>query len=112
PLRREVTHVVSGQDRRGIRGTRWAYAYEIVPPQAEGQLRGLRAILARAHAAARRTAHTWTGRLVCEREATHILVVCDSPDQGREVNRLLERRVRRANATFSLTPPVALRAAT
>lgn len=98
--------------RSGGPGARWAYAYAIVPPQAPAQLSGLRALLAQAHVAARRGARTWTGRLVCERRVTRILVVSDSPDQRLEVNRLLEGRLRRANAAFSLTPPVALGAVT
>jgi hypothetical protein len=98
--------------RRRVRGTLWAYDYAIVPPQAGERLDGLRTILGEEHAAARRAARTWTGRVVCEAHATHVLVVSDSPDQGRVVNRLLERWVGRAHAAFSLTLPLALRAGT
>jgi hypothetical protein len=96
--------------RRSPPGTHWAYAYAIVPPQAEEQLGELRTILEREHAAALRTARTWSGRLVCEQRATHILVVSDTPDQGREVNRRLEARLRKAKAIFSLTVPMPLAA--
>ena len=99
--------------RKAVARTLWAYAYAIVPPQAEAQLGGLRTFLEREHAKAQRMARTWTGRLVRGRRGvTHILVVTDSPDQGRAVNRLLEGQLRRANAAFSLTLPMALRAAT
>lgn len=99
--------------RTTVARTLWAYAYAIVPPQAEGQLGGLGTFLEREHAKAQRLARTWTGRLVHGRRGiTHVLVVTDSPDQGRKVNRLLEGRLRRANAAFSLTLPMAFRAVT
>jgi hypothetical protein len=91
---------------RRARRTLWAYDYAIVPPQAGELLDGIRTILEEEHAAAQRAARTWTGRLVCERQVTHILVVTDSPDQDREVNRHLEGQLRRAHAAFSLTLPL------
>lgn len=88
--------------------TLWAYAYEIVPPQAEDQLNAIRTLLEKEHSEAERAARTWTGKLVCEQHVTHILVVSDSPDQRREVNRRLEGRLKQLKAEFSLTVPMAL----
>ncbi len=94
--------------RRSLPKPLWAYAYEIVPPQAEDQLNAIRTLLEEEHAAARRAARTWTGKLVCGQQVTHILVVSDSPDQRREVNRRLEGRLQQLKAQFSLTVPMAL----
>jgi hypothetical protein len=96
---------------RRVRRTLWAYDYAIVPPQEEEQLDRLRRILEVAHTAARRAARTWTGRVVREQQVTHILVVSDSPDQDRGVNRRLEGLLNQANASFSLTAPMAVAAA-
>jgi hypothetical protein len=94
--------------RRSLPRTLWAYAYDIVPPQAGGQLNAIRTLLETEHSEAQRAARTWTSRLVCERQVTHILVVSDSPDQRREVNRRLEGRLKQVKAGFSLTVPMAL----
>src|ERR1041384_5490284 len=75
--------------RRPASKTRWAYAYRIVPPQAEDQLRAIQTLLDREHSDARRRARTWEGRFVLEEQITHILVVSDSPDQDRQINRRL-----------------------
>ncbi len=94
-----------------VRGTLWTYDYAIVPPQAEAQLDRLRGFLEEAHTAAQRAARTWTGRVVREQQVTHILVVSDSPDQGRGVNRRLESLLKQVNAPFSLTAPMEVPAA-
>lgn len=96
------------QTGRRARRTLWAYDYAIVPPQAEAQLDRLRTILEEAHTAARRVARTWSGRVVRGQQVTHILVVSDSPDQDRGVNRQLEGLLNLANASFSLTAPMAV----
>jgi hypothetical protein len=88
--------------------TLWAYAYEIVPPQAEVQLNAIRTLLEKEHADAGQGARTWTGKLVSEQRVTHLLVVSDSPDQTREVNRRLEGRLTQLRAGFSVTLPMAL----
>jgi hypothetical protein len=88
--------------------TLWLYAYEFARPPEENQLTAIRALLEEEHTTARRTARKWTGRLVHERRLTHILVVSDSPDQGREVNRRIESRLKLLQAAFSLTMPMAL----
>ena len=88
--------------------TRWAYAYRIVPPQAEDQLRAIQTLLDREHSEARRGARTWEGRFVHEEQITHILVVSDSPDQDREVNRRLGLALNELRAEFLLTAPMAV----
>lgn len=88
--------------------TLWVYAYEFARPPEQHQLTAIRALLEREHTAARRAERTWSGRLVYEQRLTHILVVSDSPDQGREVNRRLESRLKLLQAAFSLTVPMAL----
>jgi len=79
-----------------------------VPPQAGELLDDIRTILEKEHAAAGRAARTWTGRVVRAQQVTHILVVSDSPDQDRGVNRRLEGLLNQANASFSLTAPMAV----
>lgn len=88
--------------------TRWMYAYEFGRPPPEDQLDTIRAFLDEEHSAARRAERTWTGKMVCDGRLTHILVVSDSPDQGREVNRQLESQLSRLQAVFSLTAPMVL----
>jgi hypothetical protein len=94
--------------RKSSPKTLWAYAYEIVPPQAEDQLNAIRTLLEKEHADAREAARRWTGKLVSEQRVTHLLVVSDSPDQSREVNRRLEGRLAQLRAGFSVTVPMAL----
>lgn len=85
----------------------WAYAYEIVPPQPSRRLGPIRALLKEEAAAARGSARAWSGRLVLERHATHILIVSDDV-RGREhpINRRLEAELERLEATFTVTEPL------
>lgn len=85
---------------------RWAYAYEIVPPEAKDGMRSLETILEQAGAEARRGARSWTGRLVVEEQVTHILVVSDSPDQASATNRLIEAELTALQARYSITAPM------
>ncbi len=94
--------------RRGVPKSLWAYAYEIVPPPAEDQLSAIRTLLEKEHSEARRAARTWTGKLVYGPQVTHILVVSDSPDQRRDVNRRIEGRLKQLKAAFALTVPMAV----
>ena len=87
---------------------RWAYAYRIVPPQAEDQLRAIQTLLDLEHSDAKRRAETWEGRFVLEEQITHILVVSDSPEQNHEGNRKLESELQQLGAGFSITAPMAL----
>jgi hypothetical protein len=88
--------------------TLWAYAYEIVPQQPESRLGAIRTLLADEHGEAKHGARKWGGRVVCEQQATHILIICDTPDQDRVVNRRLEGQLRELNAGISRTPPMAV----
>ena len=81
----------------------WAYAYQIVPPQPKACLDTIRELLDHEHAAARNEARIWASRLVLERRATLILIVSDSPDQERGVDRTLAAELQRLQATFTCT---------
>lgn len=87
----------------------WAYAYKIVPPQASPRLGTIRALLKDEAAAAHGSARTWSGRLVLEPEATHILIVSDDV-RGRDhaINRRLEAELQRLGAVYSVTEPLAV----
>ena len=86
----------------------WAYAYRIVPPQPSRRLGPIRRLLKDENASARGGARTWSGRLVLERVATHILIVSDAPGRTHSINRLLEAELERLEATFSVTEPLAV----
>jgi hypothetical protein len=96
------------QNRSPAPKTVWTYAYQIVPPQAEGRLATIKKLLDHEQADARLGKRTWVGRVVLERKVTHILVVSDSPEQNREVNRMLEAELTLLNAGFSITAPMAV----
>jgi len=87
----------------------WAYAYKIVPPQPSQRLGTIRTLLKDESAAAQGSARTWSGRLVLEPDATHILIVSDDVS-GREhrINRLIEAELERLEATYSVTEPLAV----
>jgi hypothetical protein len=84
----------------------WAYAYQIVPPQPSNRLGTIRALLRDETAAARGGARTWSGRIVLERRATHILIVSDGPGRNDSINRQLEAELERLGAAFSVTDPL------
>jgi hypothetical protein len=84
-------------------GSRWAYAYQIVPPQPEDRLTSIKTLLEQEQDLARRGARTWEGRFVHEQEITHILVVSDSPDQASESNKRLEAALTKLQAAFVRT---------
>jgi hypothetical protein len=92
---------MGGRRRHCEVGRVWAYAYLIVPPQSKRCLDTIRDALDHAHAEAKTEARIWAGRLVLERLATRILIVSDSPDQGRGVDHTLAAEVRRLQATFT-----------
>jgi hypothetical protein len=66
----------------------------------------IKAIVDRENAAAVSAARIWTGRLVQERRITHILVITDSPDQDRGINRRLDAVLKRLKAEYFLTKPM------
>lgn len=88
------------------RRTLWAYAYQIVPPKAVDGLKEIEELLDAEHKQAKDTARTWRGKLICEEQVTHILVVSDSPDQHADVNRRIERRLEQLKTGFSRTEPL------
>jgi len=90
----------------------WAYAYQIVPPQSKSGLDTVQGLLDREHEAARTEGHIWTGRLVLERRVTRILIVSDSPDQARGVNRGLASELHRLQVSFSCTASLKIAAET
>lgn len=71
-------------------------------------MKAIRALLEEEHLKSRSAARTWAGRLVSEQQVTHILVVSDSPDQSREINRRIETGLKQLKAAFTLGPPVAV----
>ena len=86
----------------------WTYAYRIVPAQSEQRLRAMKILLQAERVGARLRTRTFETRFVLERQTSDILVVTDSPDQKRDVNRRLEAELDRLNATFSVTVPLAV----
>jgi hypothetical protein len=94
--------------RQPTPGTVWAYGYEIAPPLAEDRLHMIKAVLDSEHSNAMLDARTWEGRFVVEEQVTHILVVSNSPDQDLEVNRRLEAELKKLDARFSITSPLAV----
>ncbi len=87
----------------------WAYAYKIVPPQSSQRLGTIRALLKDEAAAAQGSARTWSGRLVLEPDATHILIVSDDI-RGRDhtINRQIEAELQRLDVTYVVTEPLAV----
>lgn len=84
----------------------WAYAYQIVPPQPSGRLGMIRTLLKGETVAARDGGRTWSGRLVFERRATHILIVTDDPVRDHAINLRLESELLRLGTLFSVTKPL------
>lgn len=87
---------------------RWVYTYLVVPPQPREALAGIRALLKRERAAARRRQRTWTAQLVVEPLVTGILVVSDSPSRQQPINRRMERALRELPAGFAVSAPMRL----
>lgn len=87
---------------------RWVYTYLVVPPQPRKALVGIRALLKRERAAARRRQRAWTAQLVVEPLVTGILVVSDSPSRQRPINQRVERALRELPAGFAVSAPMRL----
>jgi len=94
--------------RSGSSKTIWTYAFQIEPPQTERRLRTIKTLLEHEQADAQRNARTWVGRVVLEQQITHILVVSDSPEQSRDVNRRLEAEFKTLAVGYSMTAPMAV----
>ena len=86
----------------------WAYAYQIVPPQTRGILRPIRDLLQAEHLAAKRGHRVWSGKVVCDRELTHILIVSDDLQHDDAINARIEVELRRLHTDFSITKPMVL----
>jgi hypothetical protein len=90
----------------------WAYAYRVTPaPPLEG-LGRLRHVLNEENAAAFEHARAWAAQLILEQRSAQILVVSDSPSQTRAVNHRLEGELKRLDALYRVTDPVAVPART
>jgi hypothetical protein len=86
----------------------WTYAYQIAPPQSEPRLKAIKLLLEAEQAAARVRAGTFEARFVLEHQITDILVVTDSPDQDRAVNRRIASALDQMDVAFSVTVPLAV----
>jgi len=93
-------------DKGGPPRTLWTYAYQIEPPEVEERLLSVRTLLDDEHVQAGNGTRTWGARVVTEKRVTHILVVSDSPDRGREINGRLEAELTRLSVGFSMTAPL------
>lgn len=87
---------------------RWAYSYVILPPQPPAKLTAIRAMMAREHEEARGRKETWRGQVVVEPLATGILVVSDSPDQQKPINRKVEHALQQMSTGFAVSVPQAV----
>lgn len=86
----------------------WAYSYQIVPPQPSRGLGTIRTLLKDETATAHGGARTWSGRLVLERRATHILIVSDDVGLDHAINRALEQELERIRAVYTVTEPLSV----
>lgn len=86
----------------------WAYGYVIEPPLAPARLRSIERLLEEEQSQAKHRDRTWASRFVVDERVTHILVVSDSPDQQKAVNRRLEMELEKLKTGFSITPSVAV----
>ena len=84
------------------------YAYQLEPPQPDTRFHKIKALLGKAHVAARRAARMWAGRIVVETRVSHILIVSDSPSRQRAVNRALEKELKHLGLRFLVNEPVPL----
>jgi hypothetical protein len=86
----------------------WAYTYRLTPPQSAARLRKVKALLVQEHREAVLREGTWEGRMVVDERVAHILVLSDSPDLGRDVNKRLEAEFRAIDSGFAVTVPFAV----
>jgi hypothetical protein len=84
----------------------WAYAYRLLPPRATDRMSRILELVHQENAEALRDARTWTARLVAERHVTHVLVLSDTPDLDRGMNRRLQARLRELDVRFTVTLPM------
>jgi hypothetical protein len=84
----------------------WAYAYQLLPSRATDHMSRIIELVDQENADALRDARSWTARLVAEPQVTHVLVLSDTPELDREMNRRLEARLRELDIRFTLTLPM------
>ena len=84
---------------------RWAYAYQLDPPQPEPRFAKVKLLLRRAGQAAQRVGRLWTGQIIMEAHITHILVVTDDPDEVRAVDQAIDAELKRLKMGFAITGP-------
>ena len=81
-----------------------------MPPPPRDGLGQIRELLDSENAHAFEQARAWAAQLILEHRTTQILVVSDSPARNREVNHRLESELRRLEAHYRVTDPIAIRA--
>lgn len=86
----------------------WAYTYRLTPPQSASRLRKVKAMLVEEHREAVLREGTFEGRMVVDERVAHILVLSDSPDLDRDVNKRLEAELRAIDSGFAVTVPFAV----
>jgi len=69
----------------------------------------IRELLDSENAQAFEQARAWAAQLILEQRSTQILVVSDSPARNRDVNHRLESELRRIEAQYRVTDPIAIR---
>lgn len=84
----------------------WAYAYQLLPPRATDRMSSILELVDQENANALRNTRTWTARLVAEPQVTHVLVLSDTPDLDRDMNRRLEAKLRDLDVRFTVTLPM------
>jgi hypothetical protein len=85
--------------------TLWVYGYELTLLGHEHRLT-VRAAIARENRAARRSAGTWTARLIMVQPGAQVLIVSNSPDLDTDRNRRLESDLATLGIEFSVTAPM------
>ncbi len=84
---------------------RWAYAYQLNPPQPEPRFAKVKRLLRRAGQAAQREGRLWTGQIIMEAHITHILVVTDDPHEVRTIDQAIDAELKRLKMDFAIKGP-------
>ncbi len=84
---------------------RWAYAYQLNPPQPEPRFAKVKLLLRRAGQAAQREGRLWTGQIIMEAHITHILVVTDDPHEVRTIDQAIDAELKRLKMDFAIKGP-------
>jgi len=84
----------------------WAYSYRLTRPQTRGRLREIRALIEKVRADAPLQEGAWEGRLVVDTSTAQILILSDSPDVDRALNRRIEAELRALDAGFAVSVPM------